>query len=311
MALQPGQPLTARVPFRVSPMLATRVDEPFHRPGWVYDEKYDGYRLLAYKEGDEVTLLSRNQKDRTGSFAAIAGAVGKLPTRTLCLDGEAVAFDRRLVSRFQLLQQGTVPVVYGVFDCLYRDGGDLRGAPLPVRRAALEEVIAGSERLFPSRRLTANGLAAYRLAKRKGYEGLIAKDAAAPYIEGRTTRWLKVKVQQEEEFVIGGYTAPAGMRHYFGALLLGAYAGRDLHSVGSVGTGFSEKTLADLHRQFQALRTDRSPFVDLQRHKGATWLRPRLVAQVAFQEWTDDHKLRQPVYLGLRDDKDPRECLLP
>ena len=292
-------------------MLATRVAEPVHRAGWVYEEKYDGYRLLAYKEGGRVTLLSRSQKDRTGSFPDIARAVGRLPARSACLDGEAVAFDRRLVSRFQLLQRGRAPPLYAVFDCLWVDGRDMRREPLPRRRAALERLVVGSERLFPSRRLGTNGLAAYRLAKRKGFEGLIAKDPAASYVAGRSTRWLKVKLQQEEEFVIGGYTAPEGSRWYFGALLLGAYAKDGLHHVGSVGTGFPHTVLADLHARLQRLRIPGSPFVDLRRRAGATWVRPALIAQVAFQEWTDDHRLRQAVYLGLRDDKEPRECVLP
>jgi len=293
-------------------MLATRVAEPFHRPGWVYEEKYDGYRLLAYKEGARVTLLSRNQKERTASFPDIAAAVARLPARSACLDGEAVAFDAKLVSRFQLLQQGNVPTLYGVFDCVWLDGRDLRPEALPARRAALERVVDGSERLFASRRLAANGLKAYAQAKRKGYEGLIGKDPASPYVEARTTRWLKVKVIEEEELVIGGYTAPEGTRAHFGALLLGAY-GRDgkLHHVGSVGTGFNQKTLAALHARLAPLRTPTSPFVDLVRRAGATWVRPALVAQIAFQEWTADAKLRQPVFLGLRDDKEPRECRLP
>lgn len=292
-------------------MLATRVPEPVHRPGWVYEEKYDGYRLLAYKEGERVTLLSRNQKDRTASFADVARAVAALPARSVCLDGEAVAFDAKLVSRFQLLQRGSAPSLYAVFDCLWLDGRDLRGETLPGRRAVVERLVEGSERLFPSRRLATNGLAAYRLATRKGYEGLIAKDPTAPYVEGRTTRWLKVKVHQEEELVIGGYTAPEGSRSHFGALLLGAYGKDGLHYVGNVGTGFPHKVLADLHGKLAPLRAPQSPFVDLQRRAGATWVRPALVAQVAFQEWTDDKKLRQAVYLGLRDDKEPRECLLP
>lgn len=291
-------------------MLATLVDEPFHRKGWVYEEKYDGYRVLAYKQGKEVTLFSRNAKDRTETFAEIARAIARLPDRALLLDGEAVAFDSRLVSRFQLLQQGGV-TVYAVFDCLYRNGRDLRNEPLPVRRAELEAAIGDTERLFPSRRLDADGLKAYRTAKRRGYEGLVAKDAAAPYVEGRSTKWLKVKVHQEEEFVVGGYTAPAGSRTHFGALLLGAYRGRDLHYVGKVGTGFPQKTLSGLHRRFQPLVRPRSPFVFPPREKGATWLAPKLVAQVSFHEWTDDQKLRQPVFLGLRDDKKPSEVVMP
>jgi len=300
-----------RIPFRAHPMLATLVEDPFDRPGWVYEEKYDGYRILAYKEGERVTLLSRNGKDRTESFADVARAVAALKDRTLLLDGEAVAFDKHLVSRFQLLQQGESPVVFAVFDCLYRNGKDLRGEPLAARRAAVEAAIAGSDRLFASRRLGGNGLKAFALARKKGFEGMVAKDGAAPYFEGRSTRWLKVKVHQEEEFVIGGYTPPAGTRTHFGALLLGAYRGRQLRYVGSVGTGYSQKTLATLHRGFRPLVRKTTPFADPPRIKGATWLEPRLVAQVAFQEWTHDMRLRQPVFLGLRDDKKPSDVVVP
>lgn len=292
-------------------MLATRVPEPFHRPGWVYEEKYDGFRIVAYKEGSRVTLLSRNHKDRTASFREIAEAVARLPARSLCLDGEVACFDAKLVSRFELMQQGGAPRLFAVFDCLWRDGVDLRREPLPVRRAALGEVIDGNDRLFPSRRLGTNGLAAYRRAVGAGYEGLIAKDARAPYVEGRSACWLKVKVREEEELVIAGYTAPEGSRWYFGALLLGAYRGPELVFVGRVGTGFDHRALKTLHDRFRKLVVAESPFADLKRLKGATWLRPRLVAQVAFHEWTSDAKLRAPVYLGLRDDKSPRECVLP
>jgi len=300
-----------RIPFRVKPMLATLVEKPFHRPGWVYEEKYDGYRILAYKEGKRVTLLSRNGKDRTESFADVAKTVATLRDRTLLLDGEAVAFDKRLVSRFQLLQQGEVPVVFAAFDCLYRNGRDLREEPLRTRREILETVIGGTDRLFASRRLGPDGLEAFRLAQKKGFEGMVAKNGASVYVERRSREWLKVKVNQEEEFVIGGYTPPAGTRTHFGALLLGAYRGDDLRYVGSVGTGYTRKTLASLHRGFQPLVRKRPPFVDPPRIKGATWLAPKLVAQVAFHEWTDEAKLRQPVFLGLRDDKRPGEVVLP
>ena len=292
-------------------MLATLVDEPFHRAGWVYEEKYDGFRILAYKEGRKVTLLSRNAKDRTESFADVTRAVASLRPRTLLLDGEVVGFDAKLVSRFQLLQQGSVPLVYAVFDCLWIDGKDLRGEALPARRTALERALGGTPHLFPSRRLNRNGMKAYELATERGYEGLVAKDASAPYVEGRTTKWLKVKVHQQEELVIGGYTAPGGTRPLFGALLLGAYDDGSLRYVGKVGTGFTHRTLTELHRTFQPLVRKVPPFVDPPREKGASWLAPELVAQIAFHEWTDDLKLRQPVYLGLRDDKSPRECRLP
>jgi bifunctional non-homologous end joining protein LigD len=300
-----------RVPFRAKPMLATLVSEPFHRAGWVYEEKYDGYRILAYKEGDRVTLVSRNGKDRTESFSEVAEAIAALPDRALLLDGEVVAFDKRLVSRFQLLQQGEVPQVYAVFDCLYRAGRDLRGEALPARRAEVQAAIGNAERLFPSRRLPSDGRKAFEVARQKGWEGLVAKDPAAPYVEGRSTKWLKVKVHQEEELVIGGYTPPAGSRSHFGALLMGAYRGKDLRYVGKVGTGYTQKLLASLHRTFAPLVRASSPFVQPPRDKGAVWLAPKLVAQVAFQEWTADGKLRQPVFLGLRDDKKPADVRLP
>ncbi len=300
-----------RVPFRVQSMLATLVAKPFHRPGWVYEEKYDGYRILAYKEGKKGTLLSRRGNNRTRSFPEIAQAVVRLKPRTLLLDGEVVAFDRKHVSRFQLLQQGDVPLVYVVFDCLYVNGRDLRPAPLAERRTQMETAIDQMQRLLPSRRLGSNGLAAYRLAQRKGFEGIIAKDGASVYKESRSLKWLKVKIHQGEEFVIGGYTRPSGSRSHFGALLLGAYRGDELHYVGKVGTGFSEKTLSSLWGKFQPFLAKRPSFVNPPPEKGVTWLAPRLVAQIAFQEWTDDQRLRQPAFLGLRDDKKPKECLLP
>ena len=301
-----------RIPFRVRPMLATLVDEPFHRPGWVFEEKYDGYRILAYKEGSRVALLSRNGLDRTSTFAEIAEAVGRLRDRTLLLDGEAVAFDRRRVSRFQLLQRGAARHVFAVFDVLYRQGRDLRREPLSVRRAELEDAVRGAgSAVLLSRRLAANGLAAYRIARRRGFEGVVAKDASSPYEERRGFKWLKVKVHQEEELVVGGFTAPRGSREHLGALLLGAYRGPELRFVGKVGTGFSGATLESLSKKLGPLVRAKSPFVNPPREKDATWLAPKLVAQVAFQEWTADEKLRQPVFLGLRDDKSPLEAKLP
>jgi len=292
-------------------MLATLVAEPFDRPGWVYEEKYDGDRILAYKEGARVLLLSRNGKDNTGRFPGIAAAVAKLGAATLVLDGEVVVFDRRRVSRFQLLQQDRGEPVYAVFDCLFVDGKDLRQMPLSARRTALEEVISSSGVLLLSRRLAANGLKAYQAAKRRGYEGLVAKDLTSHYIGKRSRFWLKVKVHQEDEFVIVGYTAPEGSRKYFGALLLGAYEQGKLHYVGKVGTGFDTKTLAALHQRFQPLVSRKTALVDPPRERDATYLRPQLIAQVAYQELTADRKLRQPVYLGLRDDKRAEDVTLP
>jgi len=301
-----------RIAIRPHPMLATPVSEPFHRSGWVYEEKYDGYRILACKEGAKVTLLSRNDHDRTATFASVAAAVAKLRDRTVLLDGEVVAFDRKGVSRFQLLQRGDVETRFAVFDCLYRDGRDLRHEALSARRAELEDALAKAPpAIFLSKRLSDDGLEAYRIAKRRSLEGLVAKDLASPYEEKRSRAWLKVKVHQEEEFVIAGFTAPRGSRRHIGALLLGAYKTDDLHFVGKVGTGFTEARLMELARMFKPLHRETPPFVDPPRAKQVSWLAPKLVAQIAFAEWTGDLKLRQPVFLGLRDDKSPRDCLMP
>jgi bifunctional non-homologous end joining protein LigD len=300
-----------RVPFRVKPMLATLVRKPFHEPGWVYEEKYDGYRILAYKEVDRVTLLSRNGNDRTATYGSVARAIQKLRARTLLIDGEVVAFDKKHISRFQLLQEGSAPTAYAVFDCLYSEGRDLRHEPLETRHRAAASAIDKADGLMISRRLADNGLEAFKTAKKKGYEGVVAKDLSSPYIEGRSSKWLKVKVHQEEEMVIGGFTKPEGSRTHFGALLLGAYENDNLRYVGKVGTGFNENTLAALYQTFKPLVQSEPPFIDPPREKDVTYLKPKLVAQISFQEWTADRKLRQPVFLGLRDDKRPQEVRLP
>lgn len=298
------------IPFRVQPMLATLVREPFHQAGWVYEEKYDGYRIIAYKAGSRVQLFSRNANDRTTRFPQIAAAIAALKSTTLILDGEAVAFDRKRISRFQLLQQGGENLVYAVFDCILIDGRDLRRKPLAERRAAMEQTVGASKIIFASRRLAANGLAAYQAARKKGFEGLVAKDLGSPYVEGRSRFWLKVKVHQEDEFVIVGFTEPAGARQHFGALLLGAYENGKLHYVGKVGTGFNEKSLSSLYRKFTPAGNS-SGLANPPRGKRMHFVAPRLVAQIAYQELTSDRKLRQPVFLGLRDDKSPKEVHVP
>jgi len=302
--------MNPRIPFRARPMLAKLVAAPFDTPGWVYEEKYDGERILAYKTGARVMLLSRNDKDNTGRFPGIAAAIAKLQPPTLLLDGEVVVFDRRRISRFQLLQQGKGEPVYVVFDCLFVDGQDLRHQPLATRRAALERSVRPSGVLLLSHRIASRGLEAYRIAKRSGYEGLIAKDPTSPYVRGRSRFWLKVKVHQEDEFIIVGYTAPQGSRSHFGALLLGAYHRGKLHYVGKVATGFDATARADLYERFQSLVSSSTALAEPIREPKVTYLRPCLVAQVSYQEWTADRKLRQPVYLGLRDDKRAEDVML-
>jgi bifunctional non-homologous end joining protein LigD len=302
------------IPFRVQPMLATLAREPFNRKGWVFEEKYDGYRITAYKEGRKVQLISRNAIDRASHYPLVAAAIRALRPTTLVLDGEVVVFDPKNISRFQLLQRGSVDSVFVAFDCLFVNGRDLRREPLAARRAELEKVLAPRSKspvLLVSKRLAADGLAAYKIAARKGFEGLIAKDLSSLYVESRSNHWLKVKINQEDEFVIGGFTKPEGSRKYFGSLLLGVYAEGKLHYVGKVGTGFDEELLASLYRKMQPLVTKTSPFADWPREKNVSFLNPRLVAQVSYSEITSDVKVRQAVFLGLRDDKSAKDIRTP
>jgi bifunctional non-homologous end joining protein LigD len=295
-------------------MLATLVDAPIDRPGWVAEEKYDGIRLLAYKEGRAVNLVTRNDIDRAADFPGVAAAIARLPVPTLALDGEVVIFDAAGVSRFSLLQRrgaGAV-TVYVAFDCLYARGHDLRNRPLEERRAHLEREVRPGDALLVARRLPGTGTEAYAAARRLGLEGVILKDESSRYEAGvRSRAWLKVKLRNEEELVIGGYTAPGGARSHFGALLVGAWEGDRLRYAGKVGTGFTERTLADLMRRFRPLVRATSPFAERVRERDATWLEPVLVAQLAFTERTQDGKLRHPAFLGLRDDKPAREVTWP
>ena len=297
------------VPTGVKPMLATLVDAPFHEPGWVYEEKYDGIRILAEKDGRRVRLVTRNLIDRSADFPEVAAAVAKLPAPTLLLDGEVVLFDPKGISRFGLFGADTRrEPVYVVFDVLYARGRDLRRLPFAERRAILEKEVRPGGPLRLARRLASDGFKAFEAARERGLEGIVAKDEASAYETGkRSTAWRKVKVRAEEEFVIGGYTAPEGARTHFGALLIGAFDDGRLRYAGKVGTGFTGKTLADLAQRFARLRRATSPFADAPRMRDATWLEPTLVAQIGFMEKTSDGKLRHPTFLGLRDDKSAAE----
>ena len=294
-------------------MLATLSPSVVEGPEWVFEEKYDGIRALAGRERGRVKMWSRMLQDLTAGFPHVALAVAALPGGDLLLDGELVALDAKGVSRFQLLQRrgaaGASPTRYAVFDLLELEGRTLMRRPLGERRAALERLVGRrTEPFFVSRRLVRDGNAAYRKAKRLGWEGIIAKDESSPYEPGTRSRyWRKVKVRKESEFVIGGFTAPQGGRQHLGALLVGLYDGRRLRFVGKVGTGFTQQTLDILAAKLDRLRTERPPFDPPPRIRDATWVRPKLVAQLAYAEWTADGKLRQPAFLGLRTDKHPAE----
>ena len=298
----------------IRPMLATLSPTVVEGSEWVFEEKYDGIRAVAGRERGRVRIWSRTLQDLTGGFPHVVAAVEALGNGDLLVDGELVALDPKGVSRFQLLQRrgtaGGSPTRYAVFDLLEQDGRSLMARPLTERRAALETLISRrTPPVFISRRLVRDGKAAYREAKRLGWEGIIAKDERSPYQPGvRSPFWRKVKVRKESEFVIGGYTLPKGGRQHLGALLVGLYDAPKLRYVGKVGTGFTQDTLAVLASKLEKLRTDKSPFDPPPPMRDATWVRPRLVAQLVYAEWTADGKLRQPAFLGLRTDKDPSEC---
>jgi len=292
-------------------MLATLSTEIPTGPSWVFEEKYDGIRALAYRTKQRVRLWSRNKLDLTAGFPDIASAVAALPGGDLVLDGELVIFDKTGVSRFQLLQRRGAGgrSEYAVFDLLQRDGASLLERPLKDRRASLEALLGDRAVLRLSRRLGKNGARAYDTAQRKEWEGVIAKDETSIYEPGARSRsWLKVKVRKQSEFVIGGFTAPTGSRAHLGALLVGLYDGKALRYTGKVGSGYTGESLADLATRLAPILSATPLFADAPRMNDATWVRPKLVAQIAFAEWTADDRLRQPVFLGLRRDKSPREC---
>jgi DNA ligase D-like protein (predicted ligase) len=285
-------------------MKAVLTDGPFDEPGWVFERKFDGIRCLAIKRGGRVRLLSRNDLPLDERFAPIARALEALDADDLALDGEVAA----LQGGFGGLAHGAERA-YFVFDALVLGGEDVRDLPLIERHARLERLPLAPP-LQLSRPLDGDGVRLFERACREGWEGLIAKRADSPYQARRSRDWLKVKCGMEQELVIGGFTEPRGSRTGFGALLLGHYAGGGLVYAGKVGTGFDRALLDELAPRLQALAQDASPFAagDPPRLR-VTWVRPALVAQVAFSEWTADGRLRHPRFLGLREDKDPREVV--
>ena len=292
-------------------MKAVLTDERFSDPAWIYERKLDGIRCLATKGDKRVDLRSRNDLSLNGRFPEIAAALEADPATNLVIDGEVVAFDGPQTSFSRLQQRGEhpTPVFFYVFDIL-RDGGeDVTKEPLRERKARLRKALAFDDPIRFTTHRNGDGEAFYKEACRKGWEGLIAKRADAPYTHGRSRDWLKFKCSAEQELVIGGYTAPRGSRTDLGALLLGYYDDGELRYAGKVGTGFTRETLHDLAGKLAPLKRDRSPFADEVRERTATWVEPELVAQVGFSEWTQDHRLRHPRFLGLRDDKAAREVV--
>jgi bifunctional non-homologous end joining protein LigD len=301
----------APLPDRVEPMKAVLTDERFSDPDWIFERKLDGIRCVAIKSERNVRLLSRNDLSLNARFPEVAGALEADDAERVVLDGEVVAFDGAQTSFARLQQRAERPVAvfYYVFDLLQLGGQDVTALPLRSRKALLRRTLAfhGPVRLTPHR--NRDGEQLFREACRKGWEGLIAKRTDAPYVHGRSRDWLKFKCSAEQEFVIGGYTAPRGSRTDLGALLLGYYDGERLRYAGKVGTGFTRATLRELAERLEPLRRDDTPFADEVRERDVTWVEPELVAQIGFSEWTRDGRLRHPRFLGLRDDKPAREVV--
>jgi bifunctional non-homologous end joining protein LigD len=301
----------ARQPAWVVPMLATLTKDYFSDPGWVFEPKLDGIRCIAYKRRDSVKLLSRNRLDLTPTYGAVASALAAQPG-DFVIDGEIAAVKGEVTS-FSLLQQvhrQQVPVVYFCFDLMHLDGYDLTALPLTARKETLQRSVSFDEPLRFVSHVAEEGEAYYREACKRGWEGLIAKRATGRYAGGRSKDWLKFKCSFEQELVIGGFTDPEGARSHFGALLVGYYDGDELRYAGKVGTGFTQKTLADLHGRMARIERKGSPFAGKPPvRKGAHWLTPKLVAQIGFSEWTVDGKLRHPRFLGLRTDKKARDVV--
>jgi bifunctional non-homologous end joining protein LigD len=301
----------AALPDRVEPMKAVLTDERFSDPDWVFERKLDGIRCVAIKAERGVRLLSRNHLSLDARFPEIVEALERDAATGFVLDGEVVAFAGPQTSFERLQQRGERPVAvfFYVFDLLHLAGRDTTALTLRARKALLRRALEfhGHVRLTPHR--NRDGEELFSEACRKGWEGLIAKRADSPYVHGRSPAWLKFKCSAEQELVIGGYTAPKGTRTDLGALLLGYYDDGRLRYAGKVGTGFTRATLRDLAARLAPLRQHQSPFADQVRERGASWVEPRLVAQVGFSEWTRDGRLRHPRFLGLRDDKAAEEVV--
>jgi bifunctional non-homologous end joining protein LigD len=302
-------------------MLATLTDRREFGDEWLLERKLDGERCVARKEDADVRLQSRTGKALTGTYPEVRSALAAQAGRRMLLDGEVVAYDGEQTSFGRLQQRlgvakpspqlvGSYPVVYCVFDLLELDGEDLTAQPLLQRRARLTQAIRSSDALQLIEALRGDSERRFAEACRSGWEGLIAKRADAPYTRGRSRDWLKLKCSWEQEFVIGGFTEPAGGRTDFGALLVGYHEDGQLRYAGKVGTGYSAVTLRDLGARLRALEMPESPFVDARPiPRGTHWTRPELVGQVGFAEWTTDGRLRQPRFLGLRDDKGADEVV--
>ena len=322
--------LPAAKPRFIDPMKPRLMDAPPTGGDWSYELKFDGIRACAIKSGNKVSLISRNGNDLRARFAEVADAMGELPAEECVIDGEVVALDQDGRSSFQLLQglemEGRKsPVCFYVFDLLQLNGKSLVGLPLTARKEILAGVCADvADPIRYSGEIGSDAPALLAEVKRRGLEGLIGKLRDSVYEPGkRSGAWIKLKCGNEQEFVIGGFTPPQGARQHFGALLVGYYEKKKLLFAGKVGTGFNTKSLGALHKKLKGEKRKDCPFGDLPSKQGGQWVQgitpammrkiewvnPVFVCQVKFAEWTRDGKLRQPVFLGLREDKKPAQVV--
>ncbi len=303
----------APAPEHAQAMKAVLTDARFSDPDWIFERKLDGIRCIAIRDGGPVRLLSRNDLPLNGRYPEVADALDADPCTRFAIDGEVVAFDGAQTSFARLAQRGKerVAVFLYVFDVLWLDGYDVRPLPLRARKRLLRDALRFEDpiRLTPHR--NEDGEAFFEEACRKGWEGLIAKRADSPYVTTRSRDWLKLKCEQGQELVVGGFTEPKGSRTGFGALLLGVYDDGRLRYAGKVGTGFDRAELDSLTEKLRMLRRDDPPFADPGsiKERGVTWVEPELVAQIGFTEWTSAGRLRHPRYLGLREDKAARDVV--
>ena len=298
----------------IKPMLAKSGGQPFDSEDWLFEIKLDGYRAIAEVNNDKVRLYSRNGLDFSNHYPTVFEALKKLKTDAI-FDGEIVALDNNNHTSFQQLQHvsddPTIAVYYYIFDLLEYNGDDIRNLPLIERKKILQKLLKKNNQIRYSDHIEKDGKDFFKLIKKQNLEGMIAKRSNSTYqSEKRNGDWLKVKYHHEQEAVIAGFTAPKGSRKFFGALLLAVYEKGKLKYAGNVGSGFDDKTLKELHEKMKPLIIEESPFSQkIPGLTSITWIKPKLVANIKFTEWTENESMRHPVFLGLRIDKNAKEVI--